>query len=248
MQVPPEVVVRGIQRTPALVGLIEEGIAGLEQACDYIISVRIAVDRAQRRHRVGNLYRTRIDVRLPGREMVVKRWSKGSKKDASMLADVEEELASSGEIEPQPRKLGPLPRRATRPRSGRQEPVVAMLRRGFDAARLELASIVERQRGEVKRPAQQEQTAIVERILRDEGYGFLRSLNGQEIYFHRNSVLHGHWNGLKVGAAVRYVGEVGEKGLQATTVEPVQVRGAIEEHDALHELPAVIARRKRSRK
>jgi len=244
MQVPPDIVIRGIQRTPAIEGLIDQGIAGLEQACDYIISARIAVERAQKRHRVGNLYRTRIDVRLPGRtEVIVKRWSKGLKKNARMLADAEEQLAFSGEV--QPKKLDVVPRRLVRRKAVREEPVIAMLRRAFDAARLELESVVERQRGDVKRPAQQGQTAIIERIRRDEGYGFLRTLDGEEVYFHQNSVLHGHWKRLKVGAAVRYAAEIGEKGLQATTVEPVQVRGALEAHDELHELPSVAPRRKR---
>ena len=244
MQISPIVVVRGVRRTQGIKNLVDEGIAELEQVCDYIISTRIAVERAQKRHQVGNLYRIRIDVRLPGRtEVIVKRWSRGIKKTAAELADAEEQLALRGEVEP--KKLDVVPRRLVRRKTVREEPIVKMIRRAFSAARLELESVVERQRGEVKRPAQLDMTAIVERIVRNEGYGFLRTLDGQEVYFHRNSVLHDHWPKLKVGVAVRYVAEVGEKGLQATTVEPVQVRGAVEQHDELHELPSVAPARKR---
>ncbi len=246
MQVPPVIVVRGIRKTQGIEDLIDEGIAELEQACDYIISARIAVERAQKRHQTGNLYRTRIDVRLPGRvQVVVKRWSRGLRKNAANLVDLEEQLAVTGEV--QPKKLLVAPRRLVRRKAERQEPVTAMIRRAFSDARLELEEAVEKQRGDIKRPAQLDQTAVVERILRDQGYGFLRTLDGQEVYFHRNSVLHHHWPKLKVGAAVRYAVETGQKGLQATTVEPVQVRGAAEQHEVLHELPAVTAPRRKRR-
>ncbi len=243
MQVPPDIVLRGIRRSPAIERIIDEGIAGLEQVANHIVSARIAVERAQKRHQTGNLYRTSIDVRLPGRtQVVVKRWSKGIKKTAGTLADVEDQLALSGEVHP--KKLTTVPRRLGRRQAVREEPIAAMLRRAFAAARIELESVVEKQRGEVKTPAQQDLTAVVERIVRDDGYGFLRTLDGQEVYFHQNSVLHGHWNKLRVGTTVRYAAETGEKGLQATTVQPVQVRGAVEAHDELHELPSVAPKRK----
>jgi cold shock CspA family protein len=78
--------------------------------------------------------------------------------------------------------------------------------------------------------------AMVEKIFREQQYGFLRSLDGQSVYFNRNSVLHNHWQNLKVGTAVRYTQEMGDEGLQASTVEPVEIRGAAEMHDSLHDL------------
>jgi cold shock CspA family protein len=43
----------------------------------------------------------------------------------------------------------------------------------------------------------------------------------EEVYFHRNSVLHGEFDRLAIGMGVRYTAEVGEKGLQATSVQIV---------------------------
>lgn len=51
-----------------------------------------------------------------------------------------------------------------------------------------------------------------------EGYGFLETPDGREIYFHRHSVLHGHFDDLQVGTEVTFVEEAGKKGAQASTV------------------------------
>jgi cold shock CspA family protein len=105
----------------------------------------------------------------------------------------------------------------------------------FDSARRELEKVIDKQRGAVKVHPQQRAQAMVEKIFRDQEYGFLRALDGQSVYFNRNSVLHNHWEKLKVGTAVRYTQEIGDKGLQASTVEPVEIRGAAEMHGSLHD-------------
>ena len=43
--------------------------------------------------------------------------------------------------------------------------------------------------------------------------------DGQEIYFHRNSVLDDDYSRLAVGSRVTYAEEMGEKGPQASTVK-----------------------------
>lgn len=240
MQVPPEIVVKGVTRTPYVDKMIERGLDSLEQVCDYIISTHISLEQAQGRRQQGNPYRMRIDIRIPSRaDIVVRRWSKALKKIPDGPAQLETELAAEGEPET---AISPLVKRSPLRRRGvREEPVVALIRRSFGSAQRELEKVMERQRGEVKTPAIQKMSAVVERILREQGYGFLRTLEGEEVYFHKNSVLHGHWNDLKAGTAVRYVLEIGEKGLQASTVEPIEKLGGAEAHDELHELPVVSA-------
>ena len=49
-------------------------------------------------------------------------------------------------------------------------------------------------------------------------FGFLESSDGQEVYFHRNSVLDDAFSRLAVGTRVTFAEEVGEKGPQASTV------------------------------
>ena len=50
-------------------------------------------------------------------------------------------------------------------------------------------------------------------------FGFLRSTDGEEIYFHRNSILDAEFSELAVGSRVVFAEEIGEKGPQATTVK-----------------------------
>ena len=66
--------------------------------------------------------------------------------------------------------------------------------------------------------------AEVARILPEGGYGFLRTQDGREIYFHAHSVLNGGFERLRVGSVVRFVEEAGEEGPQASTVTPVRSR------------------------
>jgi ribosomal subunit interface protein len=68
-------------------------------------------------------------------------------------------------------------------------------------------------------------TALVTKIYRDLDYGFIKALDGEDIYFHRNSVIHGDFDRLEVGTGVRYVAIEGEEGLRATTVQIVDKAG-----------------------
>ena len=236
MQVPPEIVLKDVERTPLVDKLLTRGIARLEQVCDYIISTRIAIEKAQGRRQTGNPYRMRIDIRIPDRsDVIVKRSSKPSKRSPNGLAQLETQQALKGEAEPERSEL--IRRSPLRRRGVREEPLQTLIRRTFDLARRELEKVVDRQRGEVKVHPQQQTQAVIEKIFREQGYGFLRTLDGQQIYFHRNSVLHKHWGRLTVGTGVRYTLEAGEKGLQASTIELIDKPGAAEMHDQLHDLP-----------
>jgi cold shock CspA family protein len=246
MQVPPEIVVRDVTMTPYIDRLITRGIDRLEKVCDYIISARIALDRAQGRRMKGNLFRMRIDIRIPDRsDIVVEHFSKAPKKIA-VGRQLETQQALEEEMgRERPRVLG---RNPVQRQSKRDEPLTALIRHTFDSARRELEKVVDKQRGEVKTPSQQQVQAVVEKMFPEQDYGFLRTLDGQQVYFHRNSVLHKHWERLRAGVVVRYTPEMGEKGLQASTVEPVDKPGASEIHNELHDLPEVSPLPRRSGK
>ncbi|MFP4373931.1 MAG: cold shock domain-containing protein [Spirochaetaceae bacterium] len=95
----------------------------------------------------------------------------------------------------------------------------------FDDARRQLRELNARQAGEEKRHPAQETTAIVHRLVPDEDFGFLKTLEGRDVYFHRNSVVNNGFDRLAVGTGVRHTEEIGEKGLQATTVRIVDKPG-----------------------
>jgi len=96
-----------------------------------------------------------------------------------------------------------------------EEGLAAAIREAFDAIRRQLEDYVRGLRGDVKAHEETPQ-ARVSRLLPD--YGFMETPDGREIYFHRNSVLNGGFEKLRVGMHVRFVEEVGEQGPQASTV------------------------------
>lgn len=243
MQVPPQIVLKEVQTTPYIDKVIARGIAGLERECNYLISVRIALERVQGRHQMGNPYRMRIAMRVPDRaEITVQHSSKVRRKTPDDLSKVQVQMALKGE--PEPEKT-PLMRRSPIRGELREEPLLALIRRTFNLARRELKKVVEKQRGQVKTPAQRELQAVVEKIFRDQSYGFLRTLDGQPVYFHKNSVLHKNWDRLTLGTVVRYNLEMGENGPQASSVQAVDKPGVAEMHDQLHDLPNLVPARRR---
>ena len=94
------------------------------------------------------------------------------------------------------------------------------LRDAFDSARRKLEDYVRRRRGSVK-TLETAPHARVCKLFPDEGYGFIETPDGREIYFHRDSVLHEGFSHLKMGTEVTFVEEQGKKGPQASTVKPV---------------------------
>ena len=90
----------------------------------------------------------------------------------------------------------------------------------FNRAGRQLQDQVRRMRGAVKQHAEAP-VGVVRRLMRDEGYGFLESADGQEIYFHRNSVAEPGFESLKIGERVAFTEEEGEQGPQASRVTPL---------------------------
>jgi CspA family cold shock protein len=58
----------------------------------------------------------------------------------------------------------------------------------------------------------------IKRIIRDRGFGFIRSSEGQEIFFHRSSLKQLTFDSLKEGEVVEFEMERGDKGPRATNV------------------------------
>jgi cold shock protein len=63
----------------------------------------------------------------------------------------------------------------------------------------------------------------VKRVVRDRGFGFIRSAEGREIFFHRSSLQELNFDTLKEGDAVEFEVENGPKGPRAVTVRPTSV-------------------------
>jgi CspA family cold shock protein len=60
----------------------------------------------------------------------------------------------------------------------------------------------------------------IKRVIRDRGFGFIRTTEGQEVFFHRSTLQQLNFDGLKEGEAVEFEIENGEKGPRAKSVRP----------------------------
>ena len=96
----------------------------------------------------------------------------------------------------------------------------ALINLAFGAIERQLKKTAALRRNEEKRHDARPH-GIVEKLF-DEGYGFLRAVGDErQVYFHRNSVLHGDFARLAVGTEVRFTPQEGDDGPQASSVQIV---------------------------
>ncbi len=173
--------------------------AKLDTLYSRVMGCRVAVEIPHRHHRKGSPYHIRIDLTVPRGEIVVKR-------EPSLNA----RARHLGERESRKKSEVKVPHKELR----------QAINDAFKAAGRRLQDYARRQRGDIKSPTLLPE-ARVSKIFPQEGYGFLTSDGGREIYFHKNSVLGRAFPRLQVGTTVRFVEEAGEKGPQASTVRVV---------------------------
>lgn len=178
MIIPLQITWRDVAPSDAIEADIRAKARKLDQFYDHIVSCRVLVEASHRHHHKGNLYRIRIEIEVPDKELVVTR-------------DPGDEHA--------------------------HEDIYVAIRDAFDAARRQVQDYVDIRRRHVKRH-DEHRTARVLFTNPEEGYGFLRTADGREIYFHRNALINADLDGLEDGTEVMFVEEHGQEGPQAKQV------------------------------
>jgi cold shock CspA family protein len=185
-----------MESSPLVQEWIEEQVVRLDSFYRPIMGCRVAVELPHRHHRKGAQYHIRIDLTLPGGEVVIKH-----QPNLRTRAALEGKAKTTKNLE-----VG-APHKNLR----------QAIDDAFKAAARRLQDYARRQSGRVK-THEALPVARVRSLLPDEDYGFLVTPDGREIYFHRDSVLNRGFARLKVGTIVSFVEEKGEKGPQASTV------------------------------
>jgi cold shock CspA family protein len=197
MQLTPTVTFRGFTPSPDLELEIRKRIDKLETYYGSMMGCRVLVELVQRRHEAGNRYHVRIDLTVPGEEIVIAH-------DANLHATAEAfESAKAVKAD----ELDPAHKHAR-----------VAIREAFDVARRRLQDFARRQRGTVKRPARQPRGTVTQLSPVDE-FGYIQAEDGHEVYFQKSSVLSNAFDRLSIGSNVSFVEEAGEKGPQASTVK-----------------------------
>lgn len=174
MEIPLQITAHDFRLTPATESDIRDKAAKLDTYYDRIIRCRVVVEAPVGHHRRGGPFKVRIDVTVPGSELVVNRQE--------------------------------------------DDDLPVAIRNAFDAMRRRLEDYVRQQRGDIKTHEAPLQHGRVTKLFPQEGYGFLETNDGREIYFHSHSVLEPGFARLTIGSEVRFVEEYGQKGAQASTV------------------------------
>lgn len=73
MQLPLQISFRQMEHSPALEATIRDKAARLDTFASHIMSCRVVVEFAGKHHMHGNQYNVRIDITLPGGEVVATR-------------------------------------------------------------------------------------------------------------------------------------------------------------------------------
>ena len=173
-------------------------ISVLERFFQRIMSCCVVIE-GPRGGRYGGLYKVRIDLGVPNEKLFVEQ----SPSLHGTLKDVE---APSKTKKSEPNRIHRDVRRA--------------IHDAFQEMRRRLQDYVRRMRGQTKQHDVKLQAKVI-KLFPEMDYGFLETPDGREIYFHRDSVLDTHFDRLRIGSAVHFAGEVGEKGPRATTVKLV---------------------------
>jgi cold shock CspA family protein/ribosome-associated translation inhibitor RaiA len=100
------------------------------------------------------------------------------------------------------------------------EDLLVTVRDAFKEARRQLQDYARELRGDVKHH-EVAPHGRVNKLFRDQGYGFIETPDGRELYFHGNSLLDGSFDAIEVGEEVWFTEEEGEKGPQATSIRLV---------------------------
>jgi cold shock CspA family protein len=193
---PVQITFRNIASTPEIEKEITSRAHKLESFYSPITSCRVLVEVPARHRQKGYSFHVRIDLTFPEGEIVVKH--------APTLYPRERDIADE------------RGRKEMETRPERKHLKVA-IREAFEAVRRRLQDHARRKRADVKAHEPTPQ-ARVTKLFPLEGYGYIETPDGREIYFHANSVINERFKDLKLGSKVSFAEEAGEKGPQASTV------------------------------
>ncbi|MDP1573386.1 MAG: ribosome-associated translation inhibitor RaiA [Coxiellaceae bacterium] len=173
MKLPLQITIRDVPHSEALENHIRQKAEKLETFYPHIMGCRVVVDIPHKHKHQGRMFNVRLDITVPGNELVVNH-------DAD-------------------------------------EDVYVALREAFDAAKRQLEDYSRRQRGDTKAHAPVLHGKVI-RLIEAEGYGFIETSDGQELYFTRDNLANINFDKLTVGCEVQFLEDIGKEGLQAKRV------------------------------
>lgn len=173
MKLPVDIQFLGMEPSTALESSARDHVNKLELLASDLMACHVRIDLEQKHKNQGRPFGVRIDLTLPGHELVVNRVQ--------------------------------------------DEDVYVALRDAFDSMKRQLKEVVRKRRGQEKQHPVPLHGEVV-RLDGAGGFGFIRTLAGDEYYFHRDNVAGTPFESVQAGDFVQFISEVGGAGLQAKRV------------------------------
>ena len=168
-----QITTRDISHSDALESRIRQKAEKLEKFYPHIMGCRVVIEQPHKHKHQGRVFNVRLDITVPGSELVVNREA--------------------------------------------NEDIYVAVRDAFDAAKRQLEDYARRQRHETKAHAPVFHGKVV-RLIEEDGYGFIESLDGRELYFHRDNLTGNNFDQLTEGIEVQFLEDIGSEGYQAKRV------------------------------
>lgn len=73
MAIPLHITFRNVARSGLIEAYIRERTESLEKYADQIVSCRVVVESPHRRHRQGQLFHVRVELAVPGGDVIIRR-------------------------------------------------------------------------------------------------------------------------------------------------------------------------------
>ena len=178
MQTQPQVSFDDLPVDEQVRDAVLDHVAALERLWDRITGCHVVIAQPHRHQRQGRLYSVRVELVVPGGEIVVNR---------------------------------------EHPRDHAHEDVFVALRDAFRAAERRLEDHVRQLQGAEKAHGERPHGRISQ-LFPLEGYGFIKTADGRDVYFHRNALSDPDFRVADVGTPVSFTEEEGDNGPQAAAV------------------------------
>lgn len=173
MKLQLQITTRDVPHSEALEAHIRQKADKLDTFYPSIMGCRVVVDVPHKHKHQGRTFNVRLDITVPGKELVVNNEA--------------------------------------------HEDVYVAVRDAFDAAKRQLEDYGRRQRGDIKAHTPVLHGRIV-RLMADEGYGFIETPEGEELYFHRDNLAENNFEKLAEGSEVKFLEDIAGEGLQAKRI------------------------------
>lgn len=160
MKQPLQIIFHGMEASAAVEEAARTKAAHLDRFASDIMGCRVVVDLLQKHQHHGRPFGVRIDLTLPGHELVVDRVQ--------------------------------------------HEDVYVALREAFDNMKRQLEDVVRLRRGDEKQHPRELHGEVV-RLNGPEGFGFIRTPDGNEYYFGSDNLASGRFDQLEEGTSVQFI-------------------------------------------